>query len=152
MKYLRQHIRKIIMEGMTSPNSVSGKYAIWTNLADPSDVDNLSDGTELDFLMYDWQNAYDGLEKMITVDSLDPEVRDQFMTIMNEVTATRNAESTRVNNEAKEAIVAAGGEVRQLSGEQRQAWVDVMKPVWEQFSGDVGQDMIDAAQSFNTGS
>jgi C4-dicarboxylate-binding protein DctP len=27
-----------------------------------------------------------------------------------------------------------------------------MKPVWDQFSGDVGQDMIDAAQSFNTGS
>ena len=85
------------------------------------------------------------------LDSLDPEVRDQFMTIMNEVTATRNAESTRVNNEAKEAIVAAGGEVRQLSGEQRQAWVDVMKPVWEQFSGDVGQDMIDAAQAINAG-
>jgi C4-dicarboxylate-binding protein DctP len=26
-----------------------------------------------------------------------------------------------------------------------------MKPVWEQFSGDVGQDMIDAAQSINAG-
>jgi C4-dicarboxylate-binding protein DctP len=24
-----------------------------------------------------------------------------------------------------------------------------MKPVWEQFADDVGQDMIDAAQTFN---
>ena len=73
------------------------------------------------------------------------------MTIMHEVTATRNAESTRVNNEAKESIIAAGGVVRELSADQRQAWVDVMKPVWEQFAGDVGQDMIDAAQSINAG-
>ena len=85
------------------------------------------------------------------LDSLEPEVRDQFMTIMHEVTATRNAESTRVNNEAKESIIAAGGVVRELSADQRQAWVDVMKPVWEQFAGDVGQDMIDAAQSINAG-
>ncbi len=85
------------------------------------------------------------------LDSLEPEVRDQFMTIMHEVTATRNAESTRVNNEAKDAIIAAGGVVRELSADQRQAWVDVMKPVWEQFAGDVGQDMIDAAQSINAG-
>ena len=85
------------------------------------------------------------------LDSLDAEVRDQFLTIMSEVTDARNSESTKVNNEAKEAIIAAGGTVRQLTPEQRQAWVDAMKPVWEQFSGDVGQDMIDAAQAINAG-
>ncbi|WP_407492854.1 DctP family TRAP transporter solute-binding subunit [Pseudooceanicola sp. MF1-13] len=83
------------------------------------------------------------------LDSLDADVRDQFMTILDEVTATRNAESTKVNNEAKEAIIAAGGEVRQLTAEQRQAWVDAMKPVWEKFVGDVGQENIDAAQEIN---
>ena len=62
----------VIKEAMTSPNSVSGKYAIWTNLADPTDVDSISDGTELDFVMYNWQWAYDNLEKMIA-DGLDPE-------------------------------------------------------------------------------
>ena len=83
------------------------------------------------------------------LDGLDADVRDQFLTILDEVTTTRNAESTAVNEEAKAAVIAAGGVVRQLTPEQRQAWVDVMKPVWEQFKGDVGQENIDAAQAIN---
>jgi C4-dicarboxylate-binding protein DctP len=83
------------------------------------------------------------------LDALDADVRDQFMTILGEVTATRNAESTKVNAEAKQAVVDAGGEVRQLTPEQRQEWVDVMKPVWDKFVGDVGQENIDAAQAIN---
>ncbi len=85
------------------------------------------------------------------LDSLDPAVREQFLTILSEVTQARNSESAKVNAEAKEAIIAAGGTVRQLSAEQRQAWVDTMKPVWAQFAGDVGQDKIDAAQAINAG-
>ena len=84
-------------------------------------------------------------------DSLEDDTRDQLATIMEEVTSTRNAESTRVNDEAKAAIVAAGGVVRQLTPEQRAEWVAVMKPVWEQFKDDVGQENIDAAQSINAG-
>ena len=74
------------------------------------------------------------------------------MTIVKEVTMTRNAEAFAVNEAAKQSILEAGGTIRQLTPEQRQAWVDTMKPVWEKFAGDVGQDMIDAAQSFNAGS
>ncbi|MCD9146508.1 DctP family TRAP transporter solute-binding subunit [Pseudophaeobacter flagellatus] len=83
------------------------------------------------------------------LESLEPAVREQFLTILGEVTATRNAESTQVNQEAKEAIIAAGGEVRSLDADQRQAWVETMMPVWQQFAGDVGQDKIDAAQAIN---
>ena len=83
------------------------------------------------------------------LDGLDADVRDQFLTILDEVTTTRNAESTAVNNQAKQAIIDAGGVVRQLTPEQRQAWVDAMLPVWEQFKGDVGQENIDAAQAIN---
>jgi len=86
------------------------------------------------------------------LDSLDPEVRDQFLTILGEVTETRNAESFRVNQEARQSVIDAGGVVRELTPEQRQAWVDVMKPVWEQFADDVGQENIDAAQAINEGS
>ena len=84
-------------------------------------------------------------------DSLEDDTRDQFATILQEVTTTRNAESTRVNAEAKAAIVAAGGVVRELTSEQRDAWVSVMKPVWDQFKDDVGQENIDAAQAINAG-
>lgn len=39
--------------------------------------------------------------------------------------------------------------MRQLTDEQRTMWVDAMKPVWDQFKDDVGQENIDAAQSIN---
>ncbi|WP_299693405.1 DctP family TRAP transporter solute-binding subunit [uncultured Tateyamaria sp.] len=82
-------------------------------------------------------------------DSLDDDVRDQLSTILAEVTQMRNGESTKVNEEAKAAIIAAGGEVRSLTPEQREEWVAVMKPVWDQFKDDVGQENIDAAQAIN---
>ena len=83
------------------------------------------------------------------LDSLDEGTRDQFLTILDEVTTARNAESFAVNEEAKQSIIDAGGVVRTLTAEQRAAWVEAMKPVWEQFVGDVGQENIDAAQAIN---
>lgn len=83
------------------------------------------------------------------LDSLDADVRDQFLTILNEVTVMRNSEAFAVNEAAKQSILDAGGEIRQLTPEQRAKWVDAMKPVWEQFKGDVGQENIDAAQAIN---
>jgi C4-dicarboxylate-binding protein DctP len=83
------------------------------------------------------------------LEGLPADVREQFLTIVAEVTATRNAESTAVNEAAKQSIIDAGGVVRTLTPEQRQAWVDVMKPVWAKFAGDVGQANIDAAQAIN---
>jgi C4-dicarboxylate-binding protein DctP len=85
------------------------------------------------------------------LDSLEPDVRDQFLAILKDVTATRNAEAFAVNEAAKKSIIDAGGTIRQLDAAQRQAWVDAMKPVWEKFAGDVGQDKIDAAQAINAG-
>ncbi|KUJ80145.1 DctP family TRAP transporter solute-binding subunit [Ruegeria profundi] len=85
------------------------------------------------------------------LDSLDPEVREQFLTILGEVTEMRNKESFSVNEAAKASITEAGGVIRELTPEQRQAWVDAMKPVWDKFADDVGQDKIDAAQAINAG-
>ncbi|CAD0185783.1 C4-dicarboxylate-binding periplasmic protein precursor [Ruegeria sp. THAF57] len=85
------------------------------------------------------------------LDSLEPEVREQFLTILDEVTETRNKEAFAVNEAAKASITDAGGIIRDLNPEQRQAWVDAMKPVWDKFADDVGQDKIDAAQAINAG-
>ncbi|WP_412562512.1 DctP family TRAP transporter solute-binding subunit [Thalassobius sp. MITS945101] len=82
-------------------------------------------------------------------DSLPDDVRNQLGTIIAEVTTTRNAESTAVNASAKDSVIEAGGVVRSLTDEQRAAWVETMKPVWEQFKGDVGEDNIAAAQAIN---
>jgi len=85
------------------------------------------------------------------LDGLDADVREQFLTIVDEVTQTRNAESAQVNQEAKQAIIDAGGEVRQLTPEQREAWVEAMNPVWEQFESDVGEENLEAAVASNSG-
>ena len=76
---------------------------------------------------------------------LPDDVREQLSTILDEVTAARNAESTAVNEAAKQEIIKAGGVVRQLNDEQRAQWVEAMKPVWKQFEGDIGADLIEAA-------
>ncbi len=83
------------------------------------------------------------------LDSLDPAVREQFLTILNEVTVERNGAVGAVDDAARQAILDAGGKIVELTPEQRQVWVDVMKPVWTQFAEEVGQENIDAAQAIN---
>ncbi|MCO4843740.1 MAG: DctP family TRAP transporter solute-binding subunit [Yoonia sp.] len=83
------------------------------------------------------------------LDSLDADVRDQFLTILNDVTVERNAAVGDVDLAARQSILDSGGSIVELTAEQRQGWVDVMKPVWTQFAEEVGQENIDAAQAIN---
>ena len=82
-------------------------------------------------------------------ESLDADVRDQLKTILDEVTAERNAAVLEVDNQARQAILDAGSTIVELTPEQRAAWVEAMKPVWAQFEEEVGADNIAAAQTFN---
>ena len=131
--------------GALQQGVVDGQENTWSNIYGQKFFE-VQDGTTetnhgvLDYLVVtsvDW------------LDSLDADVRDQFMTIVDEVTATRNSESAAVNEAAKQSVIDAGGVVRELTPEQRQAWVDAMKPVWAEFEGDVGADNIAAAQEIN---
>jgi C4-dicarboxylate-binding protein DctP len=85
-------------------------------------------------------------------DGLPADVRDQLATIMAEVTTARNAESTAVNERAKQLVIDAGGEVRKLTPAQRQEWIDAMKPVWDKFQDEIGTDTIKSAVSYNKSS
>jgi C4-dicarboxylate-binding protein DctP len=131
--------------GALQQGVVDGQENTWSNIYGKKFFEVQDGITEtnhgiIDYLVVtniDWLNG------------LDDGVREQFLTILDEVTTTRNSESAKVNQEAKQAIIDAGGEVRQLTAEQRAAWVEAMKPVWEQFKGDVGQENIDAAQAIN---
>ncbi len=80
---------------------------------------------------------------------LPSDVREQLGTIIAEVSTLRNAESSKVNEESKQNIIASGGQVRTLTLEQRQAWVNALKPVWSQFEKDIGSDLIEAAIASN---
>ncbi|WP_298496707.1 DctP family TRAP transporter solute-binding subunit [uncultured Maritimibacter sp.] len=131
--------------GALQTGVVDGQENTWSNIYGQKFFE-VQDGTTetnhgvLDYLVVasvDW------------LDSLDEATREQFLTILNEVTAERNAAIDAVDMENRQAILDAGGVIRELTDEQRQAWVDAMKPVWEQFEGDVGADNIAAAQEIN---
>jgi C4-dicarboxylate-binding protein DctP len=83
------------------------------------------------------------------LNSLDDDVRTQFITIVDEVTAEANASVAAQEAANRQNILDAGGEIRELTAEQRKAWVDVMKPVWSKFEDDIGADLIAAAEGSN---
>ena len=83
------------------------------------------------------------------LNSLDPAVRDQFLAIVDEVTKEANSAVAEKEAMNRQNILNAGGVIRELTPEQRQQWVDVMKPVWAKFEADIGKDMIEAAVAAN---
>lgn len=83
---------------------------------------------------------------------LDADVRDQFLTIANEVTIAANAQVAAKEAANRQRILDAGSTIRELTAEQRKAWVDTMKPVWTKFEGDIGVDLIEAAVASNSSS
>ena len=79
------------------------------------------------------------------LNGLDPAVRDQFLKIVDEETAAANADVGNKEATCRQNILDAGGTIRELDPAQREAWVEVMKPVWATFEGDIGTDAIAAA-------
>ncbi|SDU37249.1 DctP family TRAP transporter solute-binding subunit [Stappia sp. ES.058] len=84
------------------------------------------------------------------LNGLEPDVRDQFLTIVGEVTKTANAAVADKEAANRQRIIDAGTTIRELDAGQRKAWVDAMKPVWEKFQDDIGSDLIEAAQAANS--
>ncbi|MFM1813426.1 MAG: hypothetical protein RLZ98_121 [Pseudomonadota bacterium] len=76
---------------------------------------------------------------------LKPEVRDQFLKIASEVTNASNDKIIAKEAACRANILKAGGKIRELTPDQRQEWIKVMRPVWKKFEKDVGSDLIEAA-------
>ena len=83
------------------------------------------------------------------LNGLDDDVREQFLSIVGDVTTEANAKVAEKEAGNRANIIESGATVRELTPEQRAAWVSVMKPVWEKFEGDIGKDLIDAAVASN---
>jgi len=131
--------------GALQTGVVDGQENTWSNIYGRKFFEVHDGGTETNHGIID----YLVVTSVDWIESLDPAVREQFTTILREVTETRNGEAFAVNEAAKQSIIDEGGVIRQLSPEQRQAWVDAMRPVWDQFEGDVGAENIAAAQDIN---
>lgn len=81
---------------------------------------------------------------------LPADIRSQLDEILGEVTEKVNAEAWALNQKAKQAVIDSGtSEVIELTPEERAKWVKSMKPVWKQFEGEIGSNVIDAALAAN---
>ena len=80
---------------------------------------------------------------------LDDADRADLERILAEVTSEKNAASHQINLDNRALIEAAGATIRQLTPEQRGRWVEAMRPVWDQFSDQIGTELIEAAVASN---
>jgi len=81
---------------------------------------------------------------------LDRKLRQQLHQALQEAIAYGNRLATTLADGDRQAVLDAGSsELITLSADQRRTWVEAMKPVWQQFAGDIGSEVIAAAVAAN---
>jgi C4-dicarboxylate-binding protein DctP len=83
-------------------------------------------------------------------DGLPPDVKQGLTEAMAEATAYGNKLAFDINESDRKKIADAGkARIQKLSKEDVAAWRKAMEPVWKQFEGGIGRDLIEAAQKSN---
>ena len=83
-------------------------------------------------------------------DGLPADIRKGLKSAMDESIAYGNKVAFQEALEFRDKVIAdKKAEVVPMSKEQKNAWRTAMKPVWKKFEGDIGKDLIDAAQKAN---
>jgi len=131
--------------GALQTGVVDGQENTWSNIYTQKFFEVQDGVTETNHQVL----AYGLVTSKEWLDGLAPEVRDQFLKIVAEVTTVANGNVAKQEAENRANILKAGGKIVELTPEQRKAWVDAMKPVWTKFEGDIGKDLIDAAAAAN---
>lgn len=134
--------------GALQTGVVDGQENTWSNIYTKKFFEVQDGTTETNHQLL----TYLAVTSQEWLDSLEADTRDQFLKIFNEVSDEYNARAAEINEANKQKIIENGGVVRQLTPEQRDEWVNTMKPVWDKFRDDIGQDVIDAAVSSNQAS
>ena len=131
--------------GALQTGVVDGQENTWSNIYGQKFFEVQDGITETNHGVLD----YMVISSVDFLDSLDPAVREQLLSIFGEVTAERNAAVAQVDAEARQAILDAGGVIRELDDDTRALWLEAMSPVWNRFAEEVGQENIDAALAIN---
>ncbi len=85
--------------------------------------------------------------------SLPDDVRPEVKKALDEAIAFGNKVALEKSEGDKKLIAdSRRTEIIELSPEERQKWIDAMKPVWKKFEGAIGKDNIDAATASNASS
>ncbi|WP_020682407.1 TRAP transporter substrate-binding protein [Marinobacterium rhizophilum] len=127
--------------GALQTGVVDGQENTWSNIYTKKFFEVQDSVTETNHQLL----AYLFMTSSEFLDGLEPEVREQFLKIADEVTQQANEQVKAAEAENRANILEAGGKINTLTDEQRQKWVDTMKPVWKQFEGEIGADLIEAA-------
>ena len=81
---------------------------------------------------------------------LPADIREALQRIMDEVTVQVNLEAERLNRDARQRILASGvREIHTLTPQQHADWRQAMQSVWQKFRGNVGADLLQAAEASN---
>ncbi len=83
-------------------------------------------------------------------DGLPADVKKSLSEAMAEATVYGNKLANDINESDKKKIADAGkAKIQKLSKEDLATWRKAMEPVWKQFEGGIGRDLIDAALKSN---
>lgn len=130
-------------------NAIDGQENTWSNIYSQKFFEVQPYITEsnnglLDYMVVTSTEFWNGLP-----DDIRPEVK----AALDEALVYGNKIADDLNVEAKQKIADSGrSEILQLTDEERQKWVEAMKPVWKKFESDIGKDLIDAAAASNASS
>jgi C4-dicarboxylate-binding protein DctP len=79
-------------------------------------------------------------------DALPADIRDELDSIVHEFSSWANEQAAVINNDGRQKIIDSGvAEVVTLTPDELSNWQQVMRPVWGQFEGNIGTELIDAA-------
>ncbi|AFF24259.1 TRAP transporter substrate-binding protein [Pasteurella multocida] len=82
--------------------------------------------------------------------SIPEDIRAELSKILDEVSVEVNKKSHALNLADKQKIIdSKASTIITLTPEQREKWRDAVRPVWKQFEGEIGADLIQAAEASN---
>ncbi|HEA3289728.1 TPA: TRAP transporter substrate-binding protein [Pasteurella multocida] len=82
--------------------------------------------------------------------SIPEDIRAELSKILDEVSVEVNKKSHDLNLADKQKIIdSKASTIITLTPEQREKWRDAVRPVWKQFEGEIGADLIQAAEASN---
>jgi len=79
-------------------------------------------------------------------DALPADVRSELDDIVQEFSSWANEQAAIINQDGRQKIIDSGAsEVVALSPDELANWQQAMRPVWDQFQGNIGAELIEAA-------
>lgn len=127
--------------GALETNAVHGQENTWSNIYTQDFYTTQDSITETNHGVLD----YILLMSVDFWNMLSPRDQTQFRQILGEVTDKYNNLVDKINEAARDALIARGVTIHTLTPEQREAWISVIRPHWESFLPANGRELIAAA-------